>query len=128
MPGPLQVAEAAPVLGVVAAVVGVRAEFRADVVRREESSAAAPAVDEGRLNRCLEIVLCRHVDDRIVDKHRIELSADSQGAHVALDVFALRVYRAAQIEHPGRDISERYLEVGFHVESVVPTATAQLED
>lgn len=82
-----------------AAVIRRRLERFADRVGREERRAARLAVRERRLDRHSQIRLGRHVRDRVVDEDRVELTAEPDGAHVALDVLALRVQRAAHRQH-----------------------------
>src|SRR5215469_15169433 len=91
IPGPLQVAHAASVGMVVAAVVGSGFEGFAGVVGDDDCGACGLAVGEGRGERSEQVARCGHVADGVVDEHGVEGPAQPKGAHVALDVAALGV-------------------------------------
>jgi hypothetical protein len=92
---PLEVAQRSSVRPVVPAVINARRERLANDVWHEQRHASGTHVSGGRLDRCSEIVLGRHVHDRVVDEHRVERTAESERSHVALHVLALGVDRSA---------------------------------
>ena len=62
-----------------------------------------------------------------MDEHRVEAPPEPDRTHVALEVLALGVQAAADLEHGGGQVDERELEPGLHVRGVVPAARAELE-
>ena len=81
----------------------------------------------GSLDRRTEILLRREVRDGVVDEDDVELSAEPQRPHVAFEVLALGVERAAEREHLGRDVGQRAVEARLQVRRVVPAARSELE-
>ena len=96
---PLEVAERAPVGAVVTAVVRARREGLAGAVGHEERDAARPGVREGGAHAGPEVVLGREVHHGVVDEDRVERAAEPERPHVAQNVLAARVERAAEREH-----------------------------
>ena len=88
--GPLEVADAAAVATVDAAVVGPWFERLSDVIRHEDRDAATSGVHERGLDRPPQIGLSGHVVDRVVHEDRVERAGEADGAHVALLVLAFR--------------------------------------
>ena len=80
-----------------------------------------------RRDRRAEVVLGRHVRDRVVQEHGVEPLVQPQRAHVADDVPAARVDRLALREHPLGEIGERHLVVLLEVQRVGAAAAAELE-
>ena len=76
-------------------------------VRCEEHGAARTAVDPGGLHRAPQVGLHRHVADGVVDEDRVELPVQTQRAHVAEPMLALRVEGAADVEHGAGDVGEQ---------------------
>ena len=70
-------------------------ERLAHVVGREQRGAARARVGERRRRGRGEIRARGHVDHRVVDQHGVERAPEPQRAHVAGQVLALRVQRAA---------------------------------
>ena len=71
-------------------------------IRHEEDGSARLAVRVRGLDGTPQIGLSRHVHDGVVDQHGIEQAAgpaEPKRRHVALDVLALGVQFAAQIQH-----------------------------
>ena len=58
----------------------------------------------GGRDRGPEIGLRRHIGDRIMDQDDIEFPAEIEGAHVALNMFAVQVLRPADRQHVRREI------------------------
>ena len=74
-----------------------------------------------------EVVLGRHVVDRVVHHDRVERAAEPHRAHVAHDVLALGVERPRDLEHLLRQVDEREREALLEVPGVVPAPAAELE-
>ena len=127
VPGPLQVPQRA-VRPVVPAVVGGRLERLRHRVRDEQRHPAGAAVLERRREHRPEVLLGRHVRDRVVHEHRVERPPQPHRTHVALDVLALGVEPPAHRQHLRRAIDEREPEVGLQVRRVVPAARTELQD
>jgi hypothetical protein len=111
----------------VAAVIGRAVKILAHVIGREERRAARPAMDVCGLDRPPQIVDRRHVADGVVNEDAVEQARQADRAHVAFDVLALRVERAAHLQHAGRPIDQHHREPRFQVRGVVAAAAAQLE-
>ena len=60
-------------------------------------------------------------------EHCVELASEPERPHVALDVLALGIQRAAELEHLLRDVGQRELEAALQMRGVVPAAGAELE-
>ena len=127
IPHPFQIPEATrrPVM---AAVIGHRrTEILPHEVRCEERNAAWLAVGKGGFDRLLQVGFRRHVTHGVVDEHRVELTPEAHGPHVALDVLAFRIERAADREHAFGQIDEHHLEARFQVGSIAAAAAPELE-
>jgi hypothetical protein len=105
---PLEISQAATI-PVMTAMIGGGLEGLANVIGDEQSDTPRAAMDRGGLQRPPQICSRRHVLDGIVHEDRIELPSETQRAHVAFDVFALRVQRTAHGEHIGRQVGQRHL-------------------
>ena len=55
------------------------------------------------------------------------VAAEPERPHVAFEVLALGVERAAEREHLGRDVGQRAVEARLQVRRVVPAARSELE-
>ena len=124
---PLEVPQPAPVLGVVAARVDAGSERRGGAVRREHDDAPDPHVLGRRADAGPQILLAGQVRDRVVDEDHVEATPEAQRPHVAGHVLALRVERAADLEHRRREVGQRAGESPLQVEGVVAAARAELE-
>ena len=103
------------------------AERFADVIGREQGGAARARVRERRRRDGGEIGARRHVGDRVVHEHRVELAREAQRPHVARQVLAIRVERLRQRQHPGREVGQRAAKVALHEAGVAAGAGAQLQ-
>ena len=110
-PSATRVSEAASIRRIFAAVLGARRECLRDIVGQKDHGAAGTAMHRRRFDRCPQISERRHVTHRIVDEHVIELAIQSQRAHVAGDVFRLRIDRAALRQHAFGEIRQRHREL-----------------
>ena len=127
IPGPLEVPQRA-VGPVVPAVVGGRLEGLGHRVGDEQRHPARPGVLERRREHRPQVVLGRHVRDRVVHEHRVERPPQPHRTHVALDVLALGVEPSAHRQHLRRAVDEREPEVGLQVRGVVAAARTELQD
>ena len=105
---------------VVPAVVGGWSEILADVIGREQRGAARLAVQVRRLDGALQVLLRRHVDDRIVNEHGVEPAAEPDGPHVAFDMLAFRIELAAHLEHARRHVDQCHGEPPLRCEALFP--------
>ncbi len=81
-------------------VVGVVGVCLSHMVRLEERSPARTQVVPSGLEGGAEVGLGREVADGVVHEDRVERATrQAQGSHVAFDVLASRIDRAAQLEH-----------------------------
>lgn len=97
------------------------------VVWNEQGDAAGLQVHRSRRDRAGEIHLGKHVHDRVVDQHRVEVAPQSQRAHVALDVLGLGVQRPALRQHVLRDVGERHTPALLQVAGVVTAAATEFQ-
>ena len=129
IPRPFEIAHGAAIVAgaVVTALVRRRLERLLDRVRDEQRGTAGLAMDERRAHGGQEVLLRRDVRDGVVDEHRVEPSPQPKRSHVAFDVLALGVERAADREHLRRSVGERQLEAALHVRRVVAAAASQFQ-
>ena len=85
-------------------------------------------MQERRLRDRAQVRLGRDVAHRVVHEHRVEGPAQPQGAHVAEEMLALGVLRAAERAHLRGQVGQRALEPALHEERVVPRPRAELEE
>jgi hypothetical protein len=123
----VQVAKGA-VGAVVAAVLAALDEPLRDEVGDEQDGAAGAAVLDRGHDRRPQIVLGRQVRDRVVDEDGVEGPPQSDRAHVALGVLALRVQPPADGQHRRGEVDQRHPQVPLQVRGVVAAAAAELED
>ena len=74
-----------------------------------------------------QVVLGREVHDGVVHEDGVERAPEPERPHVAEDVLAAGVERAAQREHLRREVGERAREALPQVRGVVAAARAELE-
>ena len=72
---------------------GARRERLARAVGDEQRDAAGARVREGRPHAVAQVVLGRHVRDRVVHEHGVERPPEPERPHVAEDVLAVRIQR-----------------------------------
>ena len=124
---PLEVPQRAAVGAVVAAVVCAGRERLARAVGDEERDAARPRVGEGRPEAGAQVVLGREVHDRVVHEDGVEGPAEPERPHVAEDVLAARVERAAEASICGERSESVHVNRSLQVGGVVAAARAELQ-
>jgi hypothetical protein len=107
--------------------IGGGLEVFAEMVRTEERHAAGPTMQKRGLDRPPQIGLRRHVAHGVMDEDRVELPRESHRAHVAFDMLAFRIQRAADRSHAGGRLHEDHLEPVLQMRGVVAAAAAELQ-
>lgn len=124
---PFQIAQSSP-FAVMTAMVGRRSERLAHEVGYEQRDTSGLRVDERGVDRTVQVFFAGQVHDRIVDEDGVEHAPQAHRAHIALEVLAIGIDRAARRQHPFGHIDQRHREVGLHVECVVAAAAAELDE
>ena len=108
------------------AVVGLGDECFPNVVGENGDGSSRAAVDRRGPDRCLDLRRVGGTHDGIVHQHDVELSAEAQRPHVALEVLALRIDGPTHGQHSGRPVSQGQPVVTLEVKGEAPAAGPEL--
>src|SRR5688572_24112892 len=97
---PFEIADGAT-LAIVAAVLGRWLKGLPYEIGREQSDATRLEMHGGGLDGTAKVVFARQVHDRVVDEDGIEDAPEPHAAHVADEMLALGIDRAADLDHAG---------------------------